>query len=86
MMEGGSQTRWGNRLGYLLFPVSLKYHKDSLEYVREAKRVGDRMKASLEGTFTYWSGALLMRLFGPAVSLHPFSHLLLGLKDCRAYS
>ncbi|KAG0564973.1 hypothetical protein KC19_8G153300 [Ceratodon purpureus] len=65
MMEGGSQHRWGNRMGYLLMDIPLKYHLDPLDYVRAAKKVTDRKKASLEGIFTYWSGAMLMGLTGP---------------------
>jgi len=65
MMEGGSQKQWGNRLGYLIFPISVKHFSDPLDHVRAAKRTSDRMKASLEGAFTYWSGALLMAMTGP---------------------
>jgi hypothetical protein len=67
MMEGGSQKQWGNRLGYLIFPISVQHFSDPLDHVRAAKRTSDRMKASLEGAFTYWSGALLMAMTGPPV-------------------
>jgi hypothetical protein len=68
MMDGGSQHRWGNHLGYLIINIPMKQHLDPLDYVRAAKKVTDRKKASLEGVFTYWSGAMLMGLTGPKVS------------------
>lgn len=67
MMEGGSQTRWGNHLGYLLIDIPLKHLEDPLEHVVAAKKIGDRKKTSLEGIFTYWSGAMLMGITGPVV-------------------
>ena len=68
MMDGGSQHGWGNHLGYLIINIPLKHHQDSLDYVRAAKKITDRKKASLEGVFTYWSGAMLMGLTGPKVN------------------
>jgi hypothetical protein len=73
MMEGGSQTQWGNQLGYLIFPIPLKHSSDPLDCVRAAKKTGNQMKASLEATFTYWSGALLMSITGPVVRPSSFN-------------
>jgi hypothetical protein len=87
MMEGGSQKQWGNRLGYLIFPISVKHFSDPLDHVRAAKRTSDRMKASLEGAFTYWSGALLMAMTGPPVqppSINVFCFSLWGSMDFYA--
>ncbi|CAM6008879.1 unnamed protein product [Sphagnum balticum] len=67
MMDGGSQSPWGNRLGSLIFPIPLKYYSDPLDRIRAAKKTSDRMKASLEGAFTYYSGAFLMSITGPVL-------------------
>jgi hypothetical protein len=67
MMDGGSQSPWGNRLGSLIFPIPVKYYSDPLDCIRAAKKTSDRMKASLEGAFTYYSGAFLMSITGPVV-------------------
>jgi hypothetical protein len=67
MMEGGSQMRWGNHLGYLLIQIPMKHQEDPLDHVLAAKKIGDRKKASLEGIFAYWSGALIMKIAGPIV-------------------
>jgi hypothetical protein len=67
MMAGGSQVRWGNHMGYLVFPISLKHYSDPLDQVRVAKKVSDSKKASLEGIFTFWSATLLSWLAGPSV-------------------
>ena len=71
MMEGGSQVRWGNHLGYLLLRIPMKHQEDPLDHVLAAKKIGDRKKASLEGIFSYWSGALLMGITSPTVRTKP---------------
>lgn len=67
MLEGGSQTRWGNNVGYVLFPIPLKYHPDTLDHVRAAKKISDRKKLSYEAYFTYWGASVLMYISGPKV-------------------
>ncbi|CAM6016449.1 unnamed protein product [Sphagnum balticum] len=79
MMEGGSQTQWGNQLGYLIFPIPLKHSSDPLDCVRAAKKTGNQMKASLEAAFTYWSGALLMSITGPVVPTWLTKHVTLQM-------
>ncbi|CAM6025957.1 unnamed protein product [Sphagnum balticum] len=68
MMAGGSQVRWGNHMGYLVLPISLKHYSDPLDQVRAAKKVSDSKKASLEGIFTFWSATLLSWLAGPSLT------------------
>ena len=80
MMDGGSQQWWGNHLGYLIINIPMKQHLDPLDYVRAAKKVTDRKKASLEGVFTYWSGAMLVGLSGPKVS-----SLYQTKRDCYSF-
>ncbi|CAM6062056.1 unnamed protein product [Sphagnum tenellum] len=79
MMEGGSQTQWGNQLGYLIFPIPLKHSSDPLDCVRAAKKTGNQMKASLEAAFTYWSGALLMSITGPVLPTWLTEHVTLQM-------
>ncbi|CAK9193288.1 unnamed protein product [Sphagnum troendelagicum] len=59
MMEKGSKVRWGNCIGFWIFPFSLKQFSDPLEHVRAAMKVSDRIKASLGGRFTFWVGTVL---------------------------
>lgn len=51
MMEKGSKSRWGNSIGYVLFPLWIRLEKDMLEYIRRAKTTMDRKKLSLEPLF-----------------------------------
>lgn len=67
MLKGGSQNRWGNNVGYVLFPIPLNHHTDALDHVRAAKKISDRKKNSLEAIFTYWAASLLMYISGPKV-------------------
>lgn len=82
MMEGGSQHRWGNHMGYLIVNIPLKHQLDPLDYVRAAKKMTDKKKASLEGIFTYVSGAALMNLTGPIVSISAIQYSLFYLPSC----
>jgi len=59
MMEKGSKVRWGNCIGFWIFPFSLKQFSDPLEHVRAAMKVSERIKASLGGRFTFWVGTVL---------------------------
>ena len=51
MMEKGSKSRWGNSIGYVLFPLWIRLEKDMLAYIRRAKTTMDRKKLSLEPLF-----------------------------------
>lgn len=68
MMESGNDNnggaRWGNKLGYMLIPFHLAKHDDPTEYVRTAAKVTRRKKSSMESAFTFWSGDMVLRLFG----------------------
>ncbi|KAJ6751215.1 hypothetical protein OIU85_001711 [Salix viminalis] len=64
--NSGSQSRWGNRFGFILLPTF--YHKhnvDPLEHVRRAKKMIDRKKQTVEAHFAYRIAHLAMSLLGP---------------------
>ncbi|PUZ55348.1 hypothetical protein GQ55_5G204700 [Panicum hallii var. hallii] len=66
MMESGKDNgaRWGNKIGYMLIPFHLARHDDPIEYVRRATKVARRKKSSMESVFTFWSGYMVLKLFG----------------------
>ncbi|KAM0922069.1 hypothetical protein ACQ4PT_006416 [Festuca glaucescens] len=66
MMESGKDNgaQWGNRLGYMILPFHITKHKDPLEYVRKATQVARRKKSSMESVFTFWSGSVILKIFG----------------------
>jgi len=66
MMESSKDNgaRWGNKLGYMLILFHLAKHDDPLEYVRKATKVARRKKSSMESVFTFWSGDMVLKLFG----------------------
>ncbi|CAM8994360.1 unnamed protein product [Rhodiola kirilowii] len=68
MMKQGSLTKWGNKIGYALYPFNATMRRNPLEYVHQAKAVMDRKKASLESKFTYYFGMLLLKIIGVKVS------------------
>jgi len=70
MLKGGSQNRWGNNVGYVLFPIPLNHFLDPLDHVRAAKKISDMKKLSLEAYFTYWAASILMYLTGPKVRMY----------------
>lgn len=66
MMDNSKNNtvKWGNQIGYIVLPFHIVMHDDPLEYIRRGKRTADRKKRSLEAVFTYWSGNLVVKLFG----------------------
>lgn len=66
MMDSSKDNtaRWGNLIGYIILPFNIAIHDDPLDYIRQGKRTLDRKKSSLEAVFTYWSGNLILKLFG----------------------
>ncbi|CAH1426570.1 unnamed protein product [Lactuca virosa] len=63
-MKTGKMGRWGNQIGYVLLPFAIGLKTDPLDYVKEAKAVIDRKKASLEPLYTYFVVYLVLKLFG----------------------
>ncbi|XP_076905070.1 wax ester synthase/diacylglycerol acyltransferase 11-like [Bidens hawaiensis] len=55
---------WGNKIGYSLLPFDIRFKKNPLDYVRDAKAIVEHKKASLEPLFTYFFTKLLIMLFG----------------------
>lgn len=69
MMAKGSKCKWGNWIGYMLFPFSLALHDDPLEHLRRVKSIINRKKNSLEALLTFTSTKILIKLLGVVVSL-----------------
>ncbi|KAL5202390.1 hypothetical protein ABZP36_013342 [Zizania latifolia] len=66
MMNSSKENaaRWGNLIGYIILPFRIAMYNDPLDYIRQGKRTLDRKKSSFEAVFTYWSGNLIVKLFG----------------------
>ncbi|KAJ1264010.1 hypothetical protein BS78_09G230400 [Paspalum vaginatum] len=66
MMDSSKDNgaKWGNLIGYIILPFHIAMHNDPLEYIRQGKKTAERKKTSLEAVFTYWSGNLIVKLFG----------------------
>ncbi|CAN6332072.1 unnamed protein product [Urochloa humidicola] len=66
MMDSGKNNgaKWGNLIGYIILSFHIAMHDDPLEYIRQGKKTAERKKTSLEAVFTYWSGNLIVKLFG----------------------
>ncbi|KAI8017888.1 O-acyltransferase WSD1 [Camellia lanceoleosa] len=68
MMEKGNPVRWGNNIGYVLFPFKIGFREDPLDYVREAKVAIDRKKSSLEPFWVAFLSTNLIKFFGNKVA------------------
>ncbi|CAH8288996.1 unnamed protein product [Eruca vesicaria subsp. sativa] len=64
MMEKGTKSRWGNSIGYVLFPLWIKLEDDTFEYIRRAKLTMDRKKLSLEPIFSFALLKFTMEVLG----------------------
>lgn len=77
-MKTGKMGQWGNKIGYVLLPFTIGLKSNPLDYVKEAKAVIDRKKASLEPLYTYFVLYVVLKLFGMKVCMRPhtrFKHL-----------
>ncbi|KAD2394252.1 hypothetical protein E3N88_41229 [Mikania micrantha] len=63
-MKRGTLGRWGNQIGYVLLPFAVGLKTKPLDYVKEAKAVIDRKKASFEPLFSYFVVKSVLKLFG----------------------
>ncbi|CAO1947948.1 unnamed protein product [Urochloa humidicola] len=87
MMETGKDkgAGWGNKIGYMLIPFHLARHNDPIEYVRRATKVARRKKSSMESVFTFWSGDMVLKLFGikaaAALCYGMFTHTTLSFSN-----
>ncbi|CAL9247069.1 unnamed protein product [Arabidopsis halleri] len=68
MMAKGSKCRWGNWIGYIVFPFSIGLRDDPLEHLQRAKRIIDRKKNSLEAALTFVAGKIILKTFGVEVA------------------
>ncbi|EEF39064.1 wax ester synthase/diacylglycerol acyltransferase 11 [Ricinus communis] len=68
MMEKNSEAKWGNWIGYVLFPFTIGIRDDPLDYIREAKAAADRKKQSLEAIYTFSIAEIVLKLFGTKVA------------------
>ncbi|OVA00981.1 O-acyltransferase [Macleaya cordata] len=64
MMDEKTDAKWGNLLGYVLFPFTISIRDNPLDYVREAKALIDRKKNSYEALYTYFISEIVLKLFG----------------------
>ncbi|KFK34209.1 hypothetical protein AALP_AA5G115000 [Arabis alpina] len=68
MMAKGSKCKWGNWIGYIVFPLSIALRDDPLEHLRKAKWIVDRKKNSFGAALTFIFGNFIMKLFGVEVT------------------
>ncbi|XP_004228362.1 wax ester synthase/diacylglycerol acyltransferase 11-like [Solanum lycopersicum] len=64
MMEKDTEAKWGNWIGFVLFPLKIALRDDPLDYIREAKATIDRKKNSLEAFYTFSISELALKFFG----------------------
>ncbi|KAF4401024.1 hypothetical protein G4B88_013865 [Cannabis sativa] len=64
MMEKNGEAEWGNKLGYVLIPLTIDLKEDPLDYIRQVKLQIDRKKHSLEALSTSYISAIVFLLFG----------------------
>ncbi|KAL5843272.1 hypothetical protein ACOSQ4_009230 [Xanthoceras sorbifolium] len=67
MMKKGSLARWGNEIGFVLFPFKIALRDDPLDYVRDAKAAIDRKKSSLEVYCSFYMAKYFLKFCGMKV-------------------
>ncbi|EMS55125.1 O-acyltransferase WSD1 [Triticum urartu] len=66
MVECGksNDATWGNKLGYIILPFRIAMHDDQIAYIREAKKMAERKKRSLEVIMTQKMTEIFLKCFG----------------------
>ncbi|KAK4571285.1 hypothetical protein RGQ29_029905 [Quercus rubra] len=64
MMTKGSKDKWGNEIGYVIFPLTIALHGDPLEHIGEVKAKMERKKLSLEAQCTLPFSCRVLKTFG----------------------
>ncbi|XP_010517234.1 PREDICTED: O-acyltransferase WSD1-like [Camelina sativa] len=67
MMAKGSKCRWGNFVGFVMFPLWIRSEDDPLEYIRRAKATMDMKKISMESLFYYGLIKFALIIFGKKI-------------------
>lgn len=72
MMESSKHNnmRWGNQVGQIILPFHIVMHDDPIEYVRNAKKIVDRKKHSLEAMITHGIAKRATKLLGVKVQVY----------------
>ncbi|KFK34210.1 hypothetical protein AALP_AA5G115100 [Arabis alpina] len=76
MMAKKSKCRWGNWIGYIVFPFSIGLRVDPLEHLRRAKSIIDRKKNSFEAALTFILGKFIVNSFGVQVAANIINRAL----------
>ncbi|XP_044512232.1 wax ester synthase/diacylglycerol acyltransferase 6-like [Mangifera indica] len=71
MMKKGTKAKWGNQIGYLIYPFTIALRDNPLGYLREAKAAMDRKKASLEASFSYFLAKYFLKFGGMKMASFP---------------
>lgn len=70
MVKKHSQTEWGNKIGYVLYPFKIALKDNPLDYIRDAKATMDRKKATLEAQFRLFMAKVFVRFYPTKVRRH----------------
>lgn len=88
-MKTGKLGRWGNQIGFVLLPFKIGLKTNPLDYVKEAKAVIDRKKASFEPLYTYFIVYFVLKLFGIKVNILLYNEKIkdhqVSVYDCILY-
>ncbi|KAJ0024713.1 hypothetical protein Pint_07631 [Pistacia integerrima] len=71
MMKKGTKAKWGNEIGYLIYPFTIGLRDNPLDYLREAKATMDRKKKSLEALFSYFFAKYFLKFCGMKLASFP---------------
>ena len=87
MVECGksNDATWGNKLGYIILPFRIAMHDDQIAYIREAKKMAERKRRSLEVIMTQKMTEIFLKCFGVKVyfmNCTNFEHVYISSLPC----
>ncbi|XVE67225.1 hypothetical protein DITRI_Ditri08aG0142900 [Diplodiscus trichospermus] len=71
MVKKNSKAEWGNKIGYVLFPLTIALNDNPLDYIRDVKAKMDRKKATLEAKFRLFMATIFSRFYRTKLASFP---------------
>ncbi|GMJ11713.1 hypothetical protein like AT3G49190 [Hibiscus trionum] len=75
MVKKNSKAEWGNKIGYVVFPLKIALKDNPLDYLKDAKATMDRKKATLEAKFRLFMAKVFVKLYPAKVASFPSTTL-----------
>ncbi|GMI76007.1 hypothetical protein like AT3G49200 [Hibiscus trionum] len=75
MVKKNSKAEWGNKIGYVVFPLKIALKDNPLDYLKDAKATMDRKKATVEAKFRLFMAMVFAKFYPTKLASFPLTTL-----------